>query len=458
MINVGEFLDQNVGFRFNLPEHLSAYQHAPFLIQRFDRFNQWHASTDKSVTNQNWFTDELFDRCESLIGILAYSDSFTCEASKDKLLEQYAKLDLISKSDLREDSKKFINSCMDHDNLWWKETSGTTGPPVRIWYSPEFHFEFTLYGVCKVASLAGAFSDTVRTSPVFCVSLTDNQNCTEQIWLPPDGSRGLSVQFVIDVNNLDSFEKVMIFLDTYNPPIMAMKPCVLEAFIQFASYGLRDINLTDTLLVSSGSDLRYELRSNAEKSLGCFVTNAYGQTEFGIVAAECSEREGMHIFEDQVAASILDDQGNVLEEGNGQLVLSSVSNLAMPLLKYNTGDIVTLDSKPCSCGIPGKRIINLSGRFLRNYTKIDGSLLSPAIFNRLFDKFPVREFQMNQEKEGSIRCEVEFNNNTVDKRQLLSSLDLYLSTLAGSGMVVKVYETQFDHTNKFERYRSVLWQ
>ena len=80
----------------------------------------------------------------------------------------------------------------------------------------------------------------------------------------------------------------------------------------------------------------------------------YGLTEIigPGVGIECSQHHGLHIFEDHFYPEIIDPQtGSVLPEGaEGELVLTTLSKKAMPMLRYRTRDITTLAREQCGCG------------------------------------------------------------------------------------------------------------
>ena len=96
------------------------------------------------------------------------------------------------------------------------------------------------------------------------------------------------------------------------------------------------------------------MRKEIEKSLGIKAYDIYGLTETSGpgVSFECSEQNGMHINEDHFIAEIIDpDTGEVLPEGEkGELVFTSITKEAFPLLRYRTRDICVLSRKKCSCG------------------------------------------------------------------------------------------------------------
>mgnify|MGYP003310267311 CR=1 FL=1 len=92
----------------------------------------------------------------------------------------------------------------------------------------------------------------------------------------------------------------------------------------------------------------------AEKTLGIKAYDIYGLTETSGpgVAFECSAQTGMHINEDHFIAEIIDpDTGEVLPEGSkGELVFTSITKKAFPLLRYRTKDICILSREKCACG------------------------------------------------------------------------------------------------------------
>jgi phenylacetate-CoA ligase len=109
-----------------------------------------------------------------------------------------------------------------------------------------------------------------------------------------------------------------------------------------------------------------EMRRDIEATLGIKAYDIYGLTELSGpgVAFECSAQEGMHINEDHFIAEIIDPKtGEVLPEGSkGELVFTSITKEAFPLLRYRTKDICQLIYEPCSCGRTHMRMRKPMGR------------------------------------------------------------------------------------------------
>jgi phenylacetate-CoA ligase len=97
-----------------------------------------------------------------------------------------------------------------------------------------------------------------------------------------------------------------------------------------------------------------EMRHDIEKTLGIKAYDIYGLTETSGpgVSFECEEQTGMHINEDHFLAEVIDPEtGEPLPDGEkGELVFTSLTKEAFPLLRYRTRDICVLSRKKCSCG------------------------------------------------------------------------------------------------------------
>ena len=109
-----------------------------------------------------------------------------------------------------------------------------------------------------------------------------------------------------------------------------------------------------------------EMRQDIQNTLGIKAYDIYGLTELSGpgVAFECSAQSGMHINEDHFIAEIIDpDTGEVLPEGSkGELVFTSITKEAFPLLRYRTRDICMLTREKCSCGRTHVKMCKPMGR------------------------------------------------------------------------------------------------
>jgi phenylacetate-CoA ligase len=109
-----------------------------------------------------------------------------------------------------------------------------------------------------------------------------------------------------------------------------------------------------------------ETRQRIEDVWGIKVYNSYGLSEMcgPGVAFECTEQDGMHLWEDHFVPEIVDpDTGRVLPEGAwGELVLTSLARTATPLIRYRTRDLSRILPGACPCGRTHRRIDRIQGR------------------------------------------------------------------------------------------------
>ncbi len=110
-----------------------------------------------------------------------------------------------------------------------------------------------------------------------------------------------------------------------------------------------------------------KLRMELEEALGIDAISFYGLSEMcgPGVAAECLvARDGLHVQEDHFVVEVIDpDDGRQLVPGSvGELVFTTLTKEALPLIRYRTGDIGSLIDQPCPCGRTTVRVGGLRGR------------------------------------------------------------------------------------------------
>ncbi|ABE51335.1 phenylacetate--CoA ligase family protein [Methanococcoides burtonii] len=141
------------------------------------------------------------------------------------------------------------------------------------------------------------------------------------------------------------------------------------------SYGLylaetvREMNIIDQLSLRVGcfgaEPWSSSTRKELEDAFNIKAYDSYGLSEMmgpGI-AFECQEQDGLHIWSDHYLVEVLDEDGEQVAEGEkGELVLTSLTKEALPMIRYRTGDITRLLKSECACGRTSNRISRILGR------------------------------------------------------------------------------------------------
>ena len=159
--------------------------------------------------------------------------------------------------------------------------------------------------------------------------------------------------------------------------IMLMQDLETDALICTPSYALRFADvLQQAGIAPSDLALKYahfggepwteDMRARIESDLGILAFNNYGLSEVigPGVSGECPYRCGMHIQEDHFIVECLDPETlhPVPDGTEGELVFTTLTKEALPVLRYRTRDIASLDRTPCPCGRTTVRMTRVTGR------------------------------------------------------------------------------------------------
>jgi phenylacetate-CoA ligase len=108
------------------------------------------------------------------------------------------------------------------------------------------------------------------------------------------------------------------------------------------------------------------IRARIERDIGISATDNYGLSEVvgPGVSGECELKEGLHIAEDHFIAEVVDPKtGRRLPDGQeGELVLTTLTREAMPVIRFRTGDLTSITREPCGCGRRNARMSKVLGR------------------------------------------------------------------------------------------------
>lgn len=265
-------------------------------------------------------------------------------------LSDLQKLPFTTAADLSAHPGKFLLTSQSEVNrVISGATSGTTGIPKRVFYTAQ-DTEHT------VGFFAAGISEMLRTG----------QKCL--IAFPFTGPFGLGDLIAQAVERLGAIPIKAGFGQTWGKMTEVIRETQPETYIGFPvtllslirMYG-EDFPIRRALV--SGDACPEGVMEELEKALGSKLYPHYGSRECGLGGAvTCEAFEGMHLRENHIIPEIIDDNGNVLPDGQyGELVITTIGAEAMPLIRYRTGDITRI-LPPCPCGGITKRLDRVSRR------------------------------------------------------------------------------------------------
>lgn len=151
-------------------------------------------------------------------------------------------------------------------------------------------------------------------------------------------------------------------------------------------------------IITSAGTLTDEMRADIRRVFGAPVFNRYGSREFGNMAMSCEQEGGLHNIPKYVHIEIVRPDGSQVELGEcGEILVTSLTARAMPLIRYRIGD-TGYWGEPCGCGRPFPVIAQVTGRVSDNFIDSSGGLVHGEYFTHLlWNLEAVRKFQVVQE-------------------------------------------------------------
>lgn len=269
-------------------------------------------------------------------------------------------------------------------------TGGSTGKPLAFWYDETKH-ELMRAGMMrsymlsgwrpgqKILNFWGARQDTVAGG-VFGSAMLDDWIAAEKT-LPAHE---------IDEEKLRGWAN---FLRRYRPTLLQGYASILAALARFILDERQPVPDSLIGVYSTAEVLSDGMRETMEKAFGCKVFNQYGSREIPNIACEC-RHGGMHVFTDMVW----------LESVDGRLLVTSLTNRLMPMLRYENGDSGELLDGDCSCGLAFPLMKMGVCRENDFIVAPGGKRLHPSFFNRLlYGMTQIEQYQFVQEAPGRVK-------------------------------------------------------
>lgn len=275
-----------------------------------------------------------------------------------KSLNDLSRLPFTNKQDLR-DNYPYGMFAVPMDNVVRiHASSGTTGAPTVVGYTKR---DIVTWSELMARSLAagGATSSSIIHNAYGYGLFTGGLGVHY-------GAEKLGAS-IIPVSGGNTKRQIVIMKD-FGPTILTATPSYTLHLAEVAKeMGVDFADLNFKYGIFGAEPWSEDMRKEIENTLGIDAVDIYGLSEImgPGVGIECFEaKKGLHIQEDHFIAEIIDPEtGEVLPYGEtGELVFTSITKEAFPIIRYRTRDITSLNPEPCICGRTHVRMDRVSGR------------------------------------------------------------------------------------------------
>ncbi len=273
-----------------------------------------------------------------------------------KSIDDISKLPFVTKDDLRETYPYGLFAKPLKDCVRIHSTSGTTGRRVVAGYTQN---DIDLWNDCTARALVAA-----GASPKDVVQVAYGYGLFTGGLGLDGGSHKLGC-LTIPMSSGNTSRQLQFMVDLGTTVL-----CCTPSYAAYLSECIAEQGLRDKIKLKAGifgaEAWSQEMRESIQEGLGIKAFDIYGLTELTGpgVAYECSEQKGMHINEEHFIVETIDpDTLEPLPPGSkGELVFTSITKEAFPLLRYRTKDICILNTEKCSCGRTHIRMSKPMGR------------------------------------------------------------------------------------------------
>jgi phenylacetate-CoA ligase len=338
----------------------------------------------------------------------------------------------LTKETLRRDPSVFLSLLYKNKKLYSRFTAGTTGIPLRVYYCKDSylwrkalllrHYFWINYKLGdRVAVLWGA-----RTHFLL-------KNLLDYIEDFITNNRELRAYFISDKLLLEYGK----YLEKFKPKLIESYPSLLVLLADVANNN--NLKIRPSFIQSTSETLLPNQRRYIEDTFKAKVVDKYGANEVGPIAQECTFCGNYHINMENL----------VVEVENNEIILTTLTNYAMPLIRYKIGDIGKLNDEEENCDIKLITFKEIKGRKYDMIVTPSGKFIDPYFFVSLFKDFKeVKQFRVEQKKYSKIKIFVAARDNEEKLKESLMEKLLFLTKEEGMDIEIK-FKKKIESDGKF---------
>ena len=347
---------------------------------RFFEKSQWWSPVDL----QEYQDRRLRGVIERAYSTVPYYHDLFCSLglspSDIRTADDLLKLPVLTKDEVRQNPDSFLSRDVKKSTLIENATSGSTGQVFRF-YTDRTNLSVSRAIALRAWNFSGYRVGDRMVTLAGSALLAENMSGSRKLQFAlsrnmPLSSYHLDEKSVVDyISRIERFQPK--YLRGYPTSIALLAEHVLE----------RKLDTVHPVgIMTTAETLSKQQRSTISAAFGCEVFDQFGCLDGGAHACECDHHAGYHIAVERAVHEFLDMNGDPVAPGEeGRIVLTDLWNDAMPLIRYDAGDMGVPGDGACSCGRGLPLLEKVTGRTFEHIVLPDGRLVPSMVLTDVFE-------------------------------------------------------------------------
>lgn len=356
-----------------------------------------------------------------------------------KNTDDLSKLPILTRKNVQENRAQMLNEDFRPNDCILKTTSGSTGEQVACLFDPKgwYHLE----GIALRGQLQGGLKFRHKAAVVTSQSFVSNK-------------------FYKILSRLGRLRYVSVFDDVATTlfSLHNFRPHVLKTYPSFLRAATETSEVFRCPLVFSMSEvLDQGLREHVGATYDARIIDLYGAVEFTSIAWECGASSLYHLDADAVVIEALKLDSDIPANPGepARVLVTGLLNRAMPLIRYEIGDIAVLTDDECSCGVKLPLMSRIEGRRVDCIRLPSGRLISPYVLTEwIRELVGIRQYQIIQEERNRIAVKIVPRHGFDEKS--IADWTSHFSELVGEHVTVEPEVVTSISVEKRAKYKYVM--
>lgn len=362
-----------------------------------------------------------------------------------RTINDLPKLPITTKSEIREGFRRgnIFRKGLDLSKCKLAKTSGSSGDPMTIIYDEKAEDFQKAVAVRSFMEAGGHFGDkwVMVTSP--------QRAAAKKRWFQQFG--------LLSPIYLSLFDSA----DTHVSMLQKIKPDVIEGYsssIFLMAKAIQEKGVSDIkprVVIGTAEVLSDEVREFINSTFGLKMFDQFGGVEVGRSAWECEEHNGYHMDVDALAMEFVKNNEHVAPGERGRLLYTNLYNYAMPLIRYDVGDVCVPSDELCPCGRGLPLIKHIEGRVDDFVTTSSGRVFSPIIWTIIMRAIPgIAKYKIVQKTKRDITVQLVKDSNF--SSTTVKQVEEGITKALGDDIAIKVKLMKDIPKDKSGKLRSVV--